>query len=323
MSRTRLAWLSAILLLAACGGKGSSAGGPIKLSFGFSVPAGSERTQCYVVKLHNAKAIDFSHVESHMVAGSHHFILYRDASDLVGSAPPAEGIGDCDMETPRLFVYAAQEADHADDMPPGIAGELPPDSTVILEAHYVNASTSPIDAKASVEVDPVDPATITNLAGMLFYLDTDFAVPPGAGMNGNPDYEHSTTCAVPEAPGGTHIFRMGSHQHKRGLDVQVFQEQFPSATATTGADMSMVFENTDWESPSEESWPDAAPLTLEANQGLRFSCSWKNETGSDLVFGPSANDNEMCIIGAGYWPAVSGPYNLGGNVICYNGQIYY
>src|SRR3954463_8239609 len=118
MNRTILA-LGSLVLLAGCGGK-SSGPSPMSLSFSFSVAPGEEKTQCLVVKLPNDKDFDFSRVDSHMTPGSHHLILYRDASDLLpGSTAPSEGVQDCNMGAARLFVYTTQEADHFVEMPEG------------------------------------------------------------------------------------------------------------------------------------------------------------------------------------------------------------
>ncbi|HVO29831.1 MAG TPA: hypothetical protein VMV18_03810 [bacterium] len=314
----RIALLAVLPLLAACGSK-SSGPQPISIQFGFSVPAGTEKTQCYVTKLSNVRPYDFARVDSHMSAGSHHLILYRDASSLLGGTPPAEGVGDCQMDAPRLLVYTTQEADHSITMPPGIAAELPPDALVILEAHYVNASTQDLQAHAEVTLTPMT-EKIDAYAGILFFLDTNFSVPPGAGINGSPAYVHDTTCPV---PAGIHVFRMGSHTHKRGLDVKVWQDDVPVATGKPAVDVSMIFENTNWETPAEKDWPDASPLDFGDNQAMHFQCSWQNETNQAIGFGPSANTDEMCIIGAGYWPKVSGPQNLDGNVFCADGTLYY
>ncbi len=307
--------LGSVLLLAGCGSHGSSGPKPMTLSFSFVVAPGEETTKCLVAKLDNAVDYDFSRIDSHMTPGSHHLILYRDATDLMpGSAAPVEGVGDCDMGAARLFVYTTQDADHFVEMPPGIAGKLKKHQLVILEAHYVNASTQPLQATAEVTISPAT-GTITNHAGILFYLDTDFSIPPGSGVAGAPVYTHNTTC---ETPAGINIFRLGSHTHKRGTDVQIFKA--PMAVASTGG--TMVYENTDWSKPQELDYPADAPLTVGTGEAFRFACSWTNEKTTPIQFGESVED-EMCIMGAGYWPVVEGTYGLDGNVVCFNGTLYY
>jgi hypothetical protein len=304
------------LVSAGCGGsKAASDPKPMTIKFGFTVAPGEEKTQCYVTHLDNPELYDFERVDSHMTAGSHHLILYRDASSLTGGTAPAEGIGDCNMGGARLFVYTTQDADHSVAMPKGVAGQLPAHALVILEAHYVNASAEPLQASAEVTITPARPGTIQNYAGIIFYLDTAFSVPPGAGMNGAPEYTHSTTCAVPE---GIHVFRMGSHTHKHATDFRIDQ-----VTDTSAGFTGQIYENKSWSNPKELDFPDDAPLNIGANQSFRFSCSWTNDSAVALEFGESAVNNEMCIMGAGYWPRVSGPMNLGGNVLCLDGTLYY
>src|SRR5690349_2919365 len=85
-------------LLTGCGSGSSSGPAPLTIHSSFPVAAGQEVTKCLVQHLNNPKPFDFSHIESHMAPGSHHTILYTDASYLVpGSTPPQDGLADCNM----------------------------------------------------------------------------------------------------------------------------------------------------------------------------------------------------------------------------------
>jgi hypothetical protein len=311
MKRTLL--LALPLALAGCGGSSSHGPQPITVHMTFPVDAGSEKTQCLVTKLHNKEAFDYVHAFSQMTSGSHHLILYRDASALAGQTPPPEGLGDCQMDAARLFLYGAQEPTHDEAMPDGVASELDPDTTLILEAHYVNASPNAVTADVTVTLEPAVPGTIHDYAGIIFYMDDAFSIPAGAGF-GSPAYTHSTTCSVPE---GLNIFRMTSHGHKRLTDFQIYSEDLSG-----GTDAGKLYESTNWHEPVEETWPDASPLVTSANQGFRFQCTWNNESSNTIGYGPSVED-EMCIMGAGYYPRVEGPEQLGGNLFCLDGTLYY
>ena len=147
---------------------------------------------------------------------------------------------------------------------------------------------------------------------MLFFVDREFTIPPGAGIGGAPDYSHTTTCQLPEA---VNIFRLGSHTHKRLSRFEIFGYDGMSPSTR-------LYENTDWHSPKELSYPDGAPLQVSADEGFSFTCLWFNETANPIEFGASVED-EMCIMGAGYYPRIEGPLSLGGVVFCLNGTIYY
>ena len=200
-------------------------------------------------------------------------------------------------------------------MPAGIAGQLRENTVAILEAHYANASSEAVEAKVTVTFEPADAGTIENYAGVMMLADTNFSIPPGAGMNGAAPYAHDTTCAF---PADVNIFRIGSHTHKRLAKFEAFHRDVAGA-----ADIAKIYENTDWHAPLEITYPDASPMQVTSTQGFRFSCAWNNETASAIDFGPSVED-EMCIMGAGYWPRIeNGPYGLGGVVFCADGTLYY
>ena len=110
---------------------------------------------------------------------------------------------------------------------------------------------------------------------------------------------------------------MTSHGHKRLTDFQIY-----TADTTSGADVTKLYESTNWHEPVEQNWPDASPLVTTANEGFRFQCTWNNETANPVVYGPSV-ENEMCIMGAGYYPRTEGPMKLGGNLFCLDGNLYY
>ena len=313
--RSALVLLSLVGVPFASGCAGSADGGtgakPLVLRADpFMVPAYSEVTKCQVIHAKN-DAIEFQHISSSMVEGSHHLILYRDASDVLGGTPPPEGLGDCEMESPRLFIYGAQSAEHEVTLPEGIGGDLEEDTIFILEIHFANASGQDIEAFAEVTIDPAPEGAIEQYSGVLFYLNTDFEIPPGAGIDGAPAYAESAVCEVPES---VNVFRLQSHTHKRGLRVDgwLADEQ--------GAEIQKIYKNDDWHAPAQRSFEPALPVT--GGQTIKFECSWSNETADVIEFGPSVED-EMCILGAGYYPRLDGPLGLRGNVFCIDGDIYY
>ena len=54
-----------------------------------------------------------------------------------------------------------------------------------------------------------------------------------------------------------------------------------------------------------------APLRLTAGEGLRFQCDYVNATSLELRFGVNAAD-EMCTLGATYWPSDASDSNAQG-----------
>lgn len=222
------------------------------------------------------------------------------------------------MEGPRLYVYGAQEAVHDVELPDGIGGRLDENEIFILEVHIANASGAPMDAFATVTIDPAPANSIDQYSGVLFYVNTDFAIPPGAGIDGAPVHKDSATCAVPR---DVSVFRMQSHTHKRMTQVETW------LTEADGSNGQKIYKNEDWHSPVTRTFSEPA-LPVAAGQNVHFECSWSNETDQDIEFGESVED-EMCIVGLGYYPRIefdgngSVPVDMHGNVFCVDGELYY
>ena len=312
------------LLSTACssGGNGSSSlGEPIVLqSEHFAVEPGEEVTLCQVIHLQNAP-MDWQHISSRMVEGSHHLILYRAMTGLPGYEAPAPGLQECTMGAARLFVYGAQTAVNETTLPEGIGGRLDENEIFILEIHIANAGETTLDAWAEVTINPADPKDIDQYSGILFYLNTDFSIPPGAGIGGAEPHEDSAVCAVPN---DVTVFRMQSHAHKRMKRVDAWHAD------TNAIDKQHIYKNEDWHSPVSRSFVDP-PLSIAANETIKFTCAWENETENPIEFGESVND-EMCIVGLGYYPRiepedspVGNQYGIDmhGNVFCLDGELWY
>ena len=306
------------VVLSGCGNSSGGGNGvsskPLKIeSERFIVPALQETTLCYTVYAENAH-MDFRRITSSMVAGSHHLILWRDASDLLPNGqPPPAGLGECLMETthPRLYVYSSQEAEHDVSLPEGVVGELKENTIFILELHFANASNESIEAFADVTIYPTEKQEGDEYNGILFFMNTDFAIPPGAGMDGSEAHTDGTVCEVPE---DLNVFRMQSHTHKRGIKVEGWHSKPGTATPQK------IYKNEDWHAPVSRVFEEPA-LAMTAGDQIAFECTWTNETDDRVIeYGPSVED-EMCILGLAYYPRLLGM--LDGNVFCFNGNVYY
>ena len=222
------------------------------------------------------------------------------------------------MEGPRLFVYGAQEAVHEVSLPDRIGGHLEENEIFILEVHIANASSEPVEAFATVTIDPAPEDSIDQYSGILFYMNTDFTIPPGAGIDGAPVHTDGAVCAVPR---DVNVFRMQSHAHQRMTKAESWLAD------ASGSRAQKIYKNEDWHSPVSRSFDDPA-LAITAGQAIDFECSWSNETDQNIEFGESVED-EMCIVGLGYYPAIeydgSGtvPIDMHGNVFCLDGDLYY
>jgi hypothetical protein len=249
----------------------------------FTVPPDTEVTQCRYVTLRTSASVYAAGFEGRMREGSHHFILYR---SLAGS--PGEFQGECEMELLRAVLYGGQTGENEQGLPPGVAMEIPAGATLILESHYVNHGAEPIVGEAVVNIRYVDRAEVANLADVLFFLNRDIAIPPRSTVT------VEKTC---ELPAGAKVFVLASHMHRRGTAFRMDLVDW-----TTGDSLQHLYDNYQWDDPLVVKMPDAAPLEIGPDRGLRFRCTYRNDDDVTVRWGLTSED-EMCIAFGAYYPS--------------------
>jgi hypothetical protein len=264
------------------------------------VPAGVETTQCIVVPLGNTQDVLVQSVEVNLAPGSHHMIVYSttdQARDEPLNCAPFTGIA-LGTDVPLFFANKDQASF---SFPTGIAQEIPANTMVKIEAHYINASTADIQGQGTVtfHTTPKAGAPAYQAANFLFWGNTDISIPPNASFSTGPQFQ--------VAPANTHLFLVTTHQHRLGTRAQVW------ASAQAGDMSTPLADDKDWSNPS---WRMLAPqVDFNGTNGLTFQCDWMNTTTQTVSFGESALD-EMCFIGGYYYPSQ-------GLSLCVNGQCHH
>jgi len=306
---------------------GDAAVSSLSLSIGpISLDAGEERTVCKRFRLPNATVLQVTKLDAILAPGSHHLVFYRsvatdETTDLYDcpaldpsdgrAAPPSGGFPDQDVP-----IYIAETTTHnALALPDGVAYKFEAGQMVRLEAHYLNASASPIEGQGSVTLtlgngtDYV-PADIMFCGSVQPLLPAAYSNARLPGLTGAPPYglapgqETTLPWQFMTPPSGVHIFALTSHQHKQGTGMRI--EKATDAD-TAGA---QLVNSPNWDDPEFAKF-DGEPLTFSGNEGLRWQCKYTN-TGSDpIYFGQSAQTNEMCFFWAYYYPSVGSFISLG------------
>ena len=249
----------------------------------FVIPPNSEKTECRYLTLPGDGDVDIQRFVSRMREGSHHFLLYR---SLV---PVSVFQGVCRMDLPRAVVYGSQTEDNEQALPPGVALRLPRGSPLIMESHYINGSDTATTGEVVLNLQYVDSATIRNRADVLFFLNQDITIPP---------LSTTTTSKTCPLPAGVDVFLLSSHTHRRG---RAFTMDL--VNATTGDSLRHLYDSYEWNDPQVVRFPDAAPLQVGGDQGLRFSCTYRNDDSVTVRWGLSSDD-EMCIAVGMYYPSL-------------------
>lgn len=292
------ALLSAPLLVAACGGNTPAATAPPVAStvatfeMSLRLAPGQEAFKCQFVKMPaDAKFVVGGRHE--YTTGSHHLLLFK--TELTAIPAGLDGVRDCYetgsganlMSYVRGVVYGAQEATGQTTYPSGVGLPVKAEDVLLLQTHYLNASSSPLEARVKLQLDLGKAENIRVNAGVLFFYNPFIHVPATSMA------KSSMRCRLRQ---GVTVLGAVSHYHKRGTSYGAYLDA-PDGTPAT----SPFYTSTDWEHPR----PMNTPVTVPEGARIRFECTYDNMAGTRPYYqGQSADENEMCMFMGLYYPAL-------------------
>jgi hypothetical protein len=252
----------------------------------FTVPPGGEVYYCQnFANPFGGVDANVQEFESHMAVGSHHMLLFYEPGVTTNGA-----LETCSGLEFAPTPYASQTPDDVTPFPAGVAALIPGTDGLRIQSHYLNTTTSTIDAHVEVIFHVAEPGTVQYNAGVLFLVDTMINVPPESkAVDG-------MSCTLPQ---DMNIIRAASHMHQHGTNFV--------------ADLSgtQLYQTTTWTEPMPEAF--TPPTVGKMGDTVNFACSFTNNTASPLTFGESALTNEMCIFIASFYPTPPGVATIGGN----------
>jgi hypothetical protein len=261
----------------------------LSFSMKASVDPGTEVFKCQYFQL--PAGASFVVGGSHQYTpGSHHLLMFR--TDLSAIPAGQDQMMDCYegsasvMSHVRGVVYGGQTPTGSKTFPQGIGLEMNAGEVVMLQAHYLNASSQKLDAEVDLNIIVSDGTGITTHAGTLFFYDPFIDVP--VGVRGA---RATMRCRIPK---DVTLIGASAHFHKRGYDYSAFVDD-PSGTPAQNP----FYTTQDWEHPGD--LPESMPIA--AGSYIRFGCTYDNTNGTQEYFqGPSAQNNEMCMFIGTYYP---------------------
>jgi hypothetical protein len=312
----------------------------------FEVAAGTEIQYCYffdVPDLGGGEALWVDRTLTAINAGSHHMNVFRVKTIVnldpaagtpvtlgtVGGAP-IEGtlVEGHDPATDPCFkspnwadwplVANSQNSDPDDPytdwvLPDGVAYRLEPGEKLMLQVHYVNASTqaTPDLGKVGINFYRTAVTTPEELA-TLFASQQSIRI-----CQSNPEPTYSGTCRFPA--GSVTIAAANGHFHSRGTRFQIFTWDGLSTGDPT--DDQRFYDSTSWDHPTMALDLDVSP---PSGGGLRWTCDYRwqepqapatcatldardPEMAEDCcyTFGPIVEASEHCNVFAYYYPKVA------------------
>ena len=192
----------------------------------FQVAPNEEVYKCQVFANPFAGAADLIRLHGTMSAGSHHFFLFN-MTALEAAVEPAVGtLGDCTGKGLEFhpFPFLSQQPDWTVQFPRASDGSpmgypLVAANYLMINVHYLNASSAPITASVSITIDAAKPDVVKTHVGTLFLDQASLSVP--VTPMGSPVSESKSWSGNPgavSADGSYDIFTSWSHMHKWGVD---------------------------------------------------------------------------------------------------------
>jgi hypothetical protein len=312
-----------------------------------SVASGTEEQDCYFYKVSDllkgagmdpTKPLNLHHVQVSQRDGSHHMNIFRVRT--IVNLDPAKGAiqtgtngqGECFKSgnwSDWPLIANSQKGGALDwTFPDGVYNPLQPDEWLMLQTHWVNASTQTTPtAYGRVKVNFWDiPAgmTPTDKMGTLFATKQSIRI---CQSNPTPEFESSCQIKAADPTKPIHIIGANGHFHSRGRTFDMYT--WDGTSTTTPDASSMFYSSTDWAEPkmlTSVSQPNPLDVTVQANGGVWYSCSYQWEPPDPTIgcdglnaadqikypaltpdccydFGPIVEKNEHCNAFVYYYPA--------------------
>jgi hypothetical protein len=253
-----------------------------------TVPANAELHQCQFVQLPAGADVNVVGFAHQYTAGSHHFLLYE--TTLTAIPSDMTGQYDCTLGSEPIMqhatgiVYGAQTPTGAYAFPAGVAATLPAGRVLIMNTHYLNATSKDVVSTVELGLDTTTPDKVQTQGGFFIFYDPFIDVPAMATASSG------GRCPI---PADVTVLTAFTHYHYRGTDMKVWLD--PSATSQAAMPF---FTTDDWEHPAEF----MGPMTWPASSVVRFQCDYDNTNTTEVFQGPNAQTSEMCVFAGLYYP---------------------
>jgi hypothetical protein len=211
----------------------------------FAVPAGSEVQQCFFFDVPYDEPVFVKHIAIAQTEGTHHMNLFRVRTVVALDGNDGDVVQDGECWKPGNWadwplVVNSQLAGTVDlDLPDGVAHRFEPREKLMLQTHYVNASTqvTPGVGKIYVNFDRTPAASVQAELGTAFATNQSIEVCPG-----DTNRSFQATCRF-AANGPVTIFGANGHFHSRGT---LFTMSVYDGTGDVGQ---QFYTNTQWNEP--------------------------------------------------------------------------
>ena len=269
----------------------------------FSLEAGQELQQCYFFEVPYDEPVYVNRIAIAQTTGTHHMNIFRvrTVDGLDGAHGDVVVDGECWKSTNwsdwPLVVNSQNEGNVELELPEGVAHRFAAREKIMLQTHYVNATTqrTPSVGKVLVNFDRLAKENVTAELGTAFATNQNLRVCPGqTGVS------FETTCRFAKNEPVT-IFGANGHFHSRGrrFTMSVFDPVEGSGAP--------FYDSTSWDEPT---FAKNLGLTVPPRGGISYSCEFAAKPddcgdpmdGCCFTFGGKVEFQEHCNAFVYYYP---------------------
>jgi hypothetical protein len=233
------------------------------------------------------------------VAGSHHVLLYRTsltsiptkARDGQALTVDENGVFDCaegaaaDWDVTGVVAGAqSPKAKNAATFPPGVAAKLPAGMVLLINTHYLNASSKPLVAEARLNLYTLPDRDVAHEGGFLFFYNPFIRIPARSAASSR------MRCTLSQ---DITLISAQSHMHKRGVGYVA------NVVEPSDGSLTPIYESDDWEDVPIAEWSPG--MALRKGQSIDYTCQFQNPEDRQVRQGATTKD-EMCMFLGTYYP---------------------
>ncbi len=264
------------------------AGQGLQLTTGdFTVEPGTEVQACYFFKIRDIAAANGFPPDQSLILhrtevayriGSHHMNIFRVRT--IKDLDPAKGAVQVSINGGSACSVSSNWSDWpliANDQDPGyfnweypagVGNELMPDETIMLQSHYVNATTQKTPNGAHVDVNFwfMKKSEMQNQMGTLFATKQSIRI-----CQHNPKPKFSGSCQL-NSPQPVHVIGANGHFHSRGREFGMYT--WDGTSSSTPPEAQRFYTSQVWDEPPMRRWPDL-DATVPAKGGMWYTCAFE------------------------------------------------
>jgi hypothetical protein len=218
--------------------------------------------------------------------GTHHTVL----SIASGMAAGADGEQDCSVQTLGThMLYASGVGTSPLDFPADVGLKIAKGTQIHLNLHLYNASDDAISGESGIWVK-TSTTPPPMLAEMVFAGPLQFTIKGDKPPMTRQDI--TGECTINKS---YKLFALWPHMHQTAVHQKL--ELIRGTTTTTLLDKEYQF-------GEQKYWPQTPEIDVQANDKVKVTCTYINDTMHDISFGDSS-DAEMCFGGMYRYPAAN------------------